>query len=420
MEVAKPSFDIFLDKRRKKEGSNKYPVKLKVTFLRVRDYISLNYDLTEEEFEKMRGGNIRIEELKKRSIENLGFLQKARNVAAELESFDFKEFKRRFLETEYEKKQNEKNKQDVYNAFAEYAEQKMKDGDIRTGTSYITASNSFKLFKSKLTFDEVTPEFLEAYEKFILARGKKSTTVGIYVTALRTILNVARENGILENSKYPLGKRKYVIPKSENKKKSLSKDDIRKIYQFETTPFTNPDRAKDFWFLSYFCGGINMKDICQLKNKDLNKDRLTFIRAKTKKTNKSNQTPIEILLSDMAKRIINKWKTTDIRKEAYLFDILKSGLEPKRESELIANFIKNVNKHMERIQKAVGIDEKVTTYYARHSFATTLLRDGESVEFISKELGHKDIKTTQIYLGSFEDETKIRANKSLTSFLDND
>jgi integrase len=418
MEVAKPSFDIFLDKRRKKEGSNKYPVKLKVTFLRVRDYISLNYDLTEEEFEKMKGSHIRIEELKKRSIENLGFLQKARITASELDSFDFREFKRRFLETEFEKKQKERNTQDVYNAFAEYAELKIKNGDIKTGKSYDTALNSFKSFKAKLIFDDVTPEFLKAYERFMLSQDKSITTVGIYMRNLRTILNEAIGNGNFDKSKYPFGRGKYIIPASKNKKKALTKEDLRKMYQFETAQFSNEDKAKDFWFLSYFCNGINMKDICKLKNEDLSKDKLAFVREKTKNTNRANQAGIEILLTDLAKLIINKWRTTDNRKDAYLFDILKSGLEPKRESELIENFIKTVNKHVDRIAKSVGIEEKVTTYFARHSYATTLLRDGVSVEFISKELGHRNITTTQSYLGSFEDESRIIANQSLTSFLD--
>lgn len=71
-----------------------------------------------------------------------------------------------------------------------------------------------------------------------------------------------------------------------------------------------------------------------------------------------------------------------------------------------------MNKHTKRIAAKLGIDTKLTTYVARHSFATVLKRSGASIEFISESLGHKNIKTTANYLASFEDDTK-RANAAL-------
>jgi integrase/recombinase XerD len=418
MEVAKPTFDIYLDKRRIKENTNKFPVKLKITFLRVRDYISLNYDLNEDEFKKLKGNGIRIEELKILNIKNIGFLEKAHKIAEELEHFDFKEFKKRFLETEFEKQQKAKITSDVYAAITEYANTLMKEGNVKTSKSYTTALTSLKSFKAKLNFNEVTPAFLKAYEKFMLNNDKSNTTIGIYLRNLRAILNTAIENGNLEKKSYPFGKGKYQIPASVNKKKALTQEDIKGIYFYKSEPFSNEDKAKDFWLLSYFCNGINMKDICKLKNKDLKEKEISFVRAKTKNTNRSSQTSIKILLDDKAKKIIEKWRTPNNKKEDYIFDILTNGLEPKRESELIENFIKVVNKHIKRIAHAVGIEENITTYYARHSFSTVLLRDGMSAEYIKEALGHKDIKTTYNYLGSFENETRNEANRALTSFLD--
>ena len=71
---------------------------------------------------------------------------------------------------------------------------------------------------------------------------------------------------------------------------------------------------------------------------------------------------------------------------------------------------------MKRIGKGLGIDSKLTTYSARHSFATVLKRSGAPIEFISESLGHADLRTTETYLGSFEDSTRESFQKQLLNF----
>ncbi|MBK6373791.1 MAG: tyrosine-type recombinase/integrase [Saprospiraceae bacterium] len=71
---------------------------------------------------------------------------------------------------------------------------------------------------------------------------------------------------------------------------------------------------------------------------------------------------------------------------------------------------------MKRISKALDIKENITTYTARHSFATVLMKSGASTEMIGEALGHSDVKTTKRYLGSFEDSTKQNIYKALTDF----
>jgi len=71
---------------------------------------------------------------------------------------------------------------------------------------------------------------------------------------------------------------------------------------------------------------------------------------------------------------------------------------------------------MKQIGEALEIDKPLTTYAARHSFATVLKRSGASIEFISESLGHKNVQTTENYLDSFELETKLEMQKSLLNF----
>ena len=69
-------------------------------------------------------------------------------------------------------------------------------------------------------------------------------------------------------------------------------------------------------------------------------------------------------------------------------------------------FIKTINKYMKRIGTEIGYDKPLTTYAARHSYATILKRSGAPLRFISESLGHKSLLTTESYLDSFEDETR--------------
>ena len=77
---------------------------------------------------------------------------------------------------------------------------------------------------------------------------------------------------------------------------------------------------------------------------------------------------------------------------------------------------KTINKYMRRIGSVLEIEKDLTTHTARHSFATVLKRSGASTDFISESLDHKDKKTTESYLDSFEDETKMTCQNSLLEF----
>jgi integrase/recombinase XerD len=71
---------------------------------------------------------------------------------------------------------------------------------------------------------------------------------------------------------------------------------------------------------------------------------------------------------------------------------------------------------MKRIGKSLTLGVNLTTYAARHSFATVLKRSGAPTEFISESLGHKDLRTTENYLDSFEDNVKESYQKQLLNF----
>ena len=248
----------------------------------------------------------------------------------------------------------------------------------------------------------------------MLNAGRSATTVGIYLRSFRTIFNNAISEGLVSKEMYPFGTKKYEIPTANNTKKSLTLKEIGMIYNYKTKPNTPLELSRDIWLFMYLCNGINVKDLCLLKYENIKGEFLEFNRAKTVRTKRKVE-PIRVPLCDDAKRIILKYGNP-IDKNNYIFKVLAPGLTPQIERKLIKLFNSNVNDQMKNIATDLGIDGKLTTYVARHSFSTILQRSGATTEYISNALGHSNVITTQNYLAGFEDDSKIEISKALTAF----
>lgn len=287
-----------------------------------------------------------------------------------------------------------------------------------TASSYQCSINSLLSFKDNLLLESITPDFLYAYEQWMTGtKNASKTTVGIYARALRAVINEAIERGIISKENYPFGKKKYQIPTGRNVKKALSMDDISKFYYYEPDePNEGEAKAKDFWLFSYFGNGINMKDVALLKYKNLQGDFIVFERAKTERARRSSPKPITIYVTAEMHEIIEKRGNQRKSDDEHIFPILEPGIPAIRKEELIHQFIKNTNKWTKRIAEKLAIPFKVTTYTARHSFSTVLKRSGATTEFISEALGHTDVKTTESYLDSFENDMKKQFASHLSIF----
>src|SRR5678810_868891 len=113
-----------------------------------------------------------------------------------------------------------------------------RKGNSQHGTAvgYETAMHSLFKFKPDLEFDDLTKEFLEKYELWMLERGKSITTVSIYVRTLWAIMNLAKSNGV-KVPNYPFGRRKYLIPATRNIKKALNIDEIKQLFNYPTVEY---------------------------------------------------------------------------------------------------------------------------------------------------------------------------------------
>jgi len=410
--MKKARTDIYLDTRRpKKDGS--YPVKLRVTFERKTQYFPLNLSLTKEEFEtvwispKPRG------EAKEARILLVNAEDRAMDIIDQMSVFNFDLFERKFLGPAYAKG-------DVFAKYDEYIAQLIKNDQVGTASVYRTSKRSLFKFLAKyyglktesFHFTQINESLLQEYENYILKdSGGTYSTVGFNLRPLRTLFNIAREEGDIPPDHYPFGKRKYQIPAAVNNKRPLEPHELKLLLQSEADPFE--EKARDFWFLSYLCNGINMKDIAEMKfGINLSDDQIVFLREKTKRTNKTNLKPIIVPLIDWSKQIIAKYQNTEVMKGSYVFPILEPGMNAIEKQRAVQNFTRFVNQHIKRLGEKAKIGKDISTYWARHTFANTMLNNGASPALISESIGHSNVKTTANYLSGFKLSSKLElANK---------
>lgn len=395
---------IYLDKLRPKKNGE-CSIKIKVTFNRKRKYYPTGLYLKPTEYQKLLTASRRNKDQKELLSKITHLHIKAENTINNLILFTFDNFEESFFEL-----RNTENSVDF--AFEKYINELMSENRIGTAVSYNCAKNSLSSFKPNLTFAEITPKLLNHYEKWMVENEKSLTTVGIYLRSLRTIYNSQN----IDKSIYPFGEKKgkYSIPNGKNIKKALNIKEIGKIYSFTNHTNKTMEMAKDYWLFLYLCNGMNVKDFCLLKWKNIKDNTLRYSRAKTKRSKKDNKL-ITVALKPETWEIINKWGIHSLNKEAFIFPHLKTGMNATEERATYQQLTKTINKYMKIIAHDIGINKNVTTYFARHSFATVLKRSGTNISMISELLGHSSVNITENYLDSFENDQIQKETNVLTN-----
>lgn len=413
-ELLKPTKHYFMNTANAKafidsyhpQKDGKCSVSIRVTNQRKKKYYPTGIKLFSKDFEKVMTAKRRNEAENETYKKILSFETKANKVIDTLPIFTFDKFEELYI-------QNRDAADTIAFAFDKYIQELKDEKRIGTASSYECAKASIESFKKGLKFADVTPTHLRKYENWMTEQNKSITTVGIYLRSLRTIFNLAN----IDKSLYPFGERqgKYSIPQGKNIKKALTLNEVGMIYNYKADPNSTKEMAKDYWIFIYLCNGLNVKDLCLLKHKNIEGDMLSFERAKTKRT-KNNGDKIRVSLKPDAKAIIKKWGQKSINPEAYIFPHLTKGMDAETERKAIQQLTQTINKYMKRIAAELEIKKDVTTYFARHSFATILKNSGVRTEFISEALGHSNLATTKSYLSGFEAEAIHKTTDALLNF----
>ncbi len=404
---AKDGVTIFsvLDTRRPKQ-SGLYPVKIQVVFRRIQKYYTTGKELSPEDWEKLPDTKARKLIEIRQSIENSFSVIK--NILVDLserEGFSFDALNLRLGRAV----------NDTLNVAFQAKVDSLKEED-RIGSMFYYRG-VLKIVEqfggSKISFESVTVDWLKRYEKFLLKEHNR-TTVGMHMRAIRAIINEARKAGIIKESQYPFGKGRYEIQTGEGRKIALTLQQVGKVIRYSDGNETT-ERYRDLWFFSYLCNGINMADLVKLKYSNIQDGEICFVRQKTERTTKSIK-EIRATINPEIEAIIKRWGN-EPKPDNYIFPYL-TGKETELQRKLITNDLtKRINKRLSIIGESLGFG-KITTYVARHSYATVLKRSGANIAYISESLGHNDLKTTENYLASFEKEERQKNASLLTDFGD--
>jgi integrase/recombinase XerD len=397
--------DLLITSQRRPKKDGLFPVKVRVTYLRRQRYFKVGVDLTQEDFDRISNHTVR-RDLRPAKEKILNLETRIKNEIDSLREFSFEDLD---LALNKNKKAATSNK--VYDLFDEVISKLNSEERFSTALAYKDARNSLDGYKANLKFKQITVQFLKDYEKWMKEEGKTISTIGIYLRHLRAIFNRAIEREIITQKYYPFGKNRYQIKAPRNIKKALTIEQISQIINYDVIEGSNQHFARDIWLFSYLCNGMNIKDIVSLKFKNLIGDSIQYDRSKTSNTIQ-NPKPIVITLLPKTQEILERWAVEKKKEEDYIFPVLKKGISELQKKKDKDQFIKTINKYMKVIGKEIGYDKPLTTYAARHSFATVLKRSGAPTEFISESLGHKSLHTTEAYLDSLEDSSRKK-------FMDN-
>lgn len=387
---------FFYDFRAKANGT--FPVKIRITYKRKRQYHDTGYGLTKEQWKDFNKGRGELRDIRvavQKKLEVIGDHVKDMNASGNF-SLDL-----------LERRLGRGDKNNVISAFKARIAELRSRGQVGTAVTYECAMNSLVKHNNNseiLPFAKITKNWLEGYESKMIEAKNSYTTISMYLRSLRAVFNLSGIPG-------PFGKDKYEIPKGGERKLALSLAQINGILmKYSVIPGSTTDKMRDLWYFSFLTNGLNVRDMISLKWSDIYNNELYFQRAKTIRTKKDKRKSIIAPILPEMQQIIDKWGNRD---SDYIFGYLKPGLSADEIRIICQNVTRLINKHIGDIAKAIGLPH-ISTYTARHSYASNLLRAKASTEFISGQLGHADIRTTKAYLDGFDADTRREMNKLLT------
>ncbi len=397
--------DTRRERKRKRKKTGDYPIRYRVTFNRDSVYYPC-MDMSLKDWEALptaRGKEL----VKTRVIVQSGF-ETIKNHIKEMvqgEGFSLAGLNQRL---------NRGSKNSITVAFENKILQLTKAGQIGTASSYQCAINSIQKFITEdLKISDITIDWLRRYESHLLTEGKTRTTIKFYIGCIRALMNEARQNKMITEGAYPFGKGKFEIKTGQGRKLALTLLQIKAVLDHPlNTDYEK--RSRDLWFFSYLTNGINFNDMLRLKYKDIAGGEIHFHRQKTIRTTRNQKEIAATLLPEM-KDIIVKWGNSDKKPDSYIFPFLTKEMDAATTKRIIQNVIRLCNKKMKEISDALNYDT-ISTYTARHSYASVLKRSGSNIAFISESLGHSDLRTTENYLASFEQDERAKNAAKLTNF----
>jgi len=283
--------------------------------------------------------------------------------------------------------------------------QQLKDtSKERTSETYTAALNSFMTFRGErdVPLDGLDSNLLISYEAWLKARGVTKNTISFYMRILRAVYNRAVEKGLTEQHR-PF--RHVYTGVDKTAKRAVSIDIIKKLKSLDLSDKPARCFARDMFLFSFYTRGMSFVDMAFLKKNDLKNGILTYRRRKTGQK-------LTIKWEKCMEEIVKAHPSDDA--SPYLLPIIKKKGNERKQHRSSLHLM---NYHLKNISQSIGLQQSLTMYVARHSWASAAQANNIPICIISEGMGHNSEATTRIYLASIETSIVDNANKMLLDLL---
>lgn len=400
---------LLLDTRRaKKDGS--YPIIFRLTHLRKTTSISTGYSILEKYWDSkkctIKRNYTRVESIARLNTLLLKEEARANDIINQLYDKGKLNY---FSITQVKNRITRNNTYDSFYKYGELLSEELKVshqyGTSRSYRGIISILRTFTKGKD-LKFNELNYDFIKRFERYHLAKGNSINSLSVYLRAIKAIYNKGIKAGLVEKEAYPFAN--YSIRQTPTEKRALNIDDIRKIIELEIPKDMVLYRYRNYFICSFLLYGMNFTDMCYLKLKNIIDGRIKFRRKKTSKL-------YDIKITEQLAQILSIYLKGK-RKEDYIFPVIKRE-NPELQEREISWERQRYNKGLKTIGEMCGIEQRLTTYVSRHSFATQAMLNNVPLQAISAMLGHSKLNTTQIYLKSLPTNLLDDYNQQLIEMI---
>lgn len=279
-------------------------------------------------------------------------------------------------------------------------------GKYSTAEIYSSALHSLQSFSDcpAIRFDEITPGLIKSFEQHLLRKNLHGNTVSLYLRMLRSIFNQAVDTGAATLHTREIFKNVFVGC-DVTAKRAVKPVLIGKLLQTDLSLYPQLEFSRDLFLLSFYLQGMPFVDLAYLRKSNINGSLLVYRRQKTDQ-------PLCITVEKCAAAIIKRY-ARKCKDTPYLLPILTEMGEAGYKQYKSA--LRLYNKHLHQISALIKISPALTSYVARHTWASTARENGVPVSVISKGMGHSSEKVTYVYLESLDNKTMRDANKKVIS-----
>ena len=272
----------------------------------------------------------------------------------------------------------------------------------KTALNYGSAYRSFVSFlrnkerMSTLKFSQVTSELIRRYEFYLIEERKiRRNSSSFYIRILRAVFH---KGLVYYDLNLPNPFRSVYAGVDTTVKRAVDVNAITKLIKYQSEN-EQLNFTKDAFLFCFLARGMAFIDFVKLQKSDCQNGRIIYRRSKTRRL-------LSIKVNTMMVEIINRYADP---KSEYLFPVLKT---PTFTQMAYEKALQHYNYHLRKLAEEIGVDS-LTSYVARHSWATQASRLHIPTRVISESMGHSNERVTAIYLASLDNHEIDMANKKV-------